>query len=237
MDAFGKDVLGVIMGMLSVGDAISLALTCKRAHEVFCCRPHWAARLWREAGVQLSVRPRRGKGAKKRNEKRKPETGEKLLKQYRAIHLNRRATYRSLLSLARVMAVAGPREVSEIIELRSAFAGTNLPRRKFVTRGDHVTTCNFPMALVSTQTNELVMGFGMMSPSLFVVDIALAVSRLSSQTTPVPTYGSGRSMLTPARTCDLSIRFSAKQMEDLVARHILCRCGCLLWSEDDSCCS
>jgi hypothetical protein len=236
MASLGKDMLGLLMSMLSIEDASSLALTCRRALEVFLSRPHWAGRLWREAGITSGGR-RRGKGAKKRNEKKKPDaTGEKLLEQYRTLHLNRRATYRSLRSLARVMAVAGPRAVSEIIEVRGrGLETTTLPRRRFVTRGDGVTSCNFPIAHVSTQTNELVLGCG--TETIFLVDIALAVSRLSSQThTPPYLRRRGRSMLTATKECTLSVPFSAKQAEDLISRRILCRCGCLLWFEDDVCC-
>jgi hypothetical protein len=230
-------MLGLLMSLLSIEDASSLALTCRRAMEVFLARPHWAGRLWREAGIATAARARHGKGAKKRNEKRRPETGEKLLEQYRMLHLNRRATYRSLRSLVRVMAVAGPRAVSEIIEVRGrALETTTLPRRRFVTRCDGVTSCNFPLAHVSTQTNELVLGFG--TQTLFLLDIALAVSRLSSQThTPPYLWSRGRSMLTPAKECSLSVAFSEKQAEDLIGRRILCRCGCLLWFEDDVCCA
>ena len=94
-------------------------------------------------------RPLRGKGANKRNKNRKPQSEYKLREQYAAMHLNRRATYRSLTALARIMAAVSPRAVSGLIELRGD--DVVVPRRKFTTvcYSDKVT-CSFPVALVNT---------------------------------------------------------------------------------------
>ncbi len=231
--SFGKDVLGLIMSNLSIEDALSLARTCTRAHEVFCSRPHWAARLWREAHVASTVRPLHGKGAKKRNKQRKAQSGDELRDQYRVLHLNRRATYRSLTALARVMTAASARSVCGLIELNGA--DVSVPRRKFSARwGTEQVTCSYPVARVSTQTNELVLGSG--TRTVFTVDIRTAIMRLTSLT------GYNRySPLSIAARCvpeeaSVSVPFSEKQMDQLVELKILCRCGCLLWAPGDRCC-
>lgn len=186
-----------------------------------------------EARVPL----RRGKGGRKRNKKTEGvmRSTEDMLTQVEIMHVNRRTTFRNLLSLGRVLSIVSPSYLSDSLPPTAGDEG--VARRTFVATDASgwrrtIATCNFPVATVSAASNQLLIA--RTDKRALVIDIAELLRLLLQEQ-----QNRNRVRSLPYSTVSLSqnhVAFTERQRSELVERRVLCHCGNLLWSPHDSCC-
>ncbi len=166
-------------------------------------------------------------------------TAEDMLEQIRTMHVNRRTIFRNLVLLGRLLSLATPYYLSELLRCADGAQYMNgVARRQFVALDDAgwqrtVATCNFPVGIVSAAANMIVIGRAN-AKGVLVLDIAELLRELLQE--QHHRYRS-RALLRPmASVPKTHTTFTERQRAELIERHILCQCGNLLWSPEDACC-
>ncbi len=239
LEVIGKDCVGMLLSLLYIKDAASLAQTCKMAQAAFLSRCHWAKRLAREFGMTVALQEptRLGKGSKKKSRAKKglaPSlAAAELAAEYAVLHLNRRGTFRNLLTLGRTTGFLEMRILGNA--LAELGRRNDVERRLFVAEQNVngkqiVSKCNFPVATVSPATNQLLIARSCGTVSLDIAHL-LHVLQGGARTGFAPSC-STRPVVIEGQLP----RFTERQERELIERHVLCSCGNLLWSPQDVCC-
>ena len=223
----GKDIMSLVLLNLDILDASTVGLTCRTLLRLFESEIHFMHRLRIEFG-RSSVRARFGKGSKKR---KTPASAAGSRKLYEMLHLARRATFRTLITFSKVRGDNWDLKLLldrvESDEFRAFQTSSDRWGYHSISTPPKNARCSFPVGFVSSELNAIVFRNGDQLKQISLVSLC---NRLKSR------QSRARVAVESVRSI-ASARFTDLQWSILIQHSIICKCGSILWSADDACCT